>query len=160
MLRTSLETLAATPPPRKLRHLTYPQARHREMELSRALGRSVDPNIEYNVGRANARVHALEQELAARTTTAPATATPTAPVTTAGPESPVSTQGNVRSARDFLAMSDRDRAEFCQAGGSLTRADFNSLTPRMTMVFCSNGGRIVNDVPNQVRQPGGGAPKE
>ena len=159
MLRTSLETLAATPPPRKLRHLTYPQARHREMELSRALGRPVDPNIEYNIGKANERVRALEQELAQRSAqvpaaTAPAATQPTVPVVTSSATSTAYT----KSLPDYLALGADARAQFAADGGQLSRNDFDRLTPAARMAHCRHGGGISDFVPNGRRS--GGEPKE
>ena len=145
MLKDSLAVLAATPPPRKLRHLTYPQARHRVMTLCQQLGIPVDQPPEYHVGKANARVAELEQRVAQRSAqvpaaTAPAATQPTGPVVTA--------PSTARPASEYLGMTGESRAEFAASGGQLSRAAFDSLTPRQRTDFCRHGGTLASDLPN------------
>jgi hypothetical protein len=146
--KSSLEILSRLAPRRAfLKYKTYAECRFRELELSRILGREVDPNLEYGLAKANLRVAKLEELLAARTAPAPAAATVT--TTPPAPAAPVvTTQGNVRSASEYLGMTGDARAEFAASGGKLSRDAFDTLTSRQKSDFARHGGTISFDTPN------------
>ena len=157
-IRDSLRTLAATPPTRKIRFTSYGACRHREMELCRALGVPVNPTIEYNIGKANARVAQLEAQLAGRNV--PAATAPAAPLPPTVPAAapPATSTAYTKSLPDYLAMGADARAQFASDGGLLSRRDFDALTPAAKMAHCRHGGGIFGDTPNGRRS--GGEPKE
>jgi hypothetical protein len=158
MLKDSLAVLAATPPTRKLRHASYGACRHRIMTLCHQLGIPVDQPPEYHVGKANARVAQLEAQLAQRTAPAPAAATVT--TTPPAPAAPVATAPSTytKSLPDYLSLGPEGRQQFASDGGSLSRRDFDALTPAAKMNHCRHGGGIADSPPNGRRS--GGEPKE
>lgn len=49
------------------------------------------------------------------------------------------------SAAAFLKMRADDRAHFCEQGGQMAVADFETLSPKLKMAFVKAGGKIMDE---------------
>jgi len=166
-LKSAVDILATNPPPDeplrertrsgKMKFWNAAEANARMFALEQALGIPHRTPI-FNLFKANSRIEQLEEMLSVKGVAAPAATTATSQISAVAIASvgstgalpmPAAAAGlqlldgkPVASFVDFMKMPPAAREQFSSDRGSISRADFDKLSPAAQSAHCRRGGRI------------------